>query len=92
MTPLAGALQQAGPAPRSLYLHGAVGRGKSWLLDGFFQALPLAEKRRVHFHDFFARLHQGMFRHRQQPDALAVTLDESAGRLSRAVFRRIPRP
>lgn len=76
MTLLAGALQQAGPAPRSLYLHGAVGRGKSWLLDGFFQALPLAEKRRVHFHDFFARLHQGMFRHRQQPDALAVTLDE----------------
>lgn len=66
----------AGRATRSLYLHGAVGRGKSWLLDGFFQALPLAEKQRVHFHDFFARLHQGMFRHRQQRDALAVTLDE----------------
>lgn len=61
---------------RSLYLHGAVGRGKSWLLDGFFKALPLAEKQRVHFHDFFARLHQGMFTHRQQRDALAVTLDE----------------
>ena len=66
----------AGQPARSLYLHGPVGRGKSWLLDGFFQALPMAEKQRVHFHDFFARLHQGMFRHRQQPDALAVTLDE----------------
>jgi len=65
----------AGRATRSLYLHGAVGRGKSWLLDGFFQALPLAEKQRVHFHDFFARLHQGMFAHRHQRDALAVTLD-----------------
>jgi cell division protein ZapE len=63
-------------APRSLYLHGAVGRGKSWLLDGFFQALPVAEKQRVHFHDFFAQLHQGMFRHRAQSDALASTLEE----------------
>ena len=61
---------------RSLYLHGPVGRGKSWLLDGFFQALPIAEKQRVHFHAFFARLHRGMFKHREQDDALAVTLDE----------------
>jgi cell division protein ZapE len=59
-----------------LYLHGAVGRGKSWLLDGFFQAVPLAQKQRLHFHEFFARLHQGMFDHREQPDALASTLDE----------------
>lgn len=62
--------------PASLYLHGAVGRGKSWLLDGFFQALPTAQKQRVHFHEFFARLHQGMFNHREHDDALAVTLDE----------------
>ena len=61
---------------RSLYLYGAVGRGKSWLLDGFFQALPQAHKRRLHFHDFFARLHQGMFAHRHQDDALACTLDQ----------------
>ena len=59
-----------------LYLHGAVGRGKSWLLDGFFRAIPLAEKQRLHFHQFFAQLHQGMFSHRDQPDALATTLDE----------------
>ncbi|KAB0496441.1 cell division protein ZapE [Pseudomonas vancouverensis] len=59
-----------------LYLHGAVGRGKSWLLDGFFQAIPFAEKQRLHFHEFFTRLHHGMFTHRQQPDALKTTLDE----------------
>ena len=62
--------------PPSLYLYGAVGRGKSWLLDGFFQALPIQQKQRLHFHEFFARLHQGMFRHRERDDALAVTLDE----------------
>ncbi|WP_431312002.1 cell division protein ZapE [Pseudomonas alkylphenolica] len=61
---------------RSLYLYGAVGRGKSWLLDGFFQCLPSAHKRRLHFHDFFARLHEGMFEHRAEEDALACTLDE----------------
>ena len=62
-----------------LYLHGAVGRGKSWLLDGFFQAIPIAQKQRLHFHDFFARLHAGMFTHRAQPDALATTLDAMLG-------------
>ncbi|KTC11030.1 ATPase [Pseudomonas marginalis ICMP 9505] len=66
----------AGQPTRSLYLHGPVGRGKSWLLDGFFQALPIAEKQRVHFHAFFARLHRGMFLHREHDDALAVTLNE----------------
>ncbi len=46
------------------------------MLDGFFQAVPIAEKQRVHFHDFFTHLHQGMFRHREAPDALGQTLDE----------------
>jgi cell division protein ZapE len=63
-------------APRSLYLYGSVGRGKSWLLDGFFQGVPLTHKRRVHFHDFFTRLHRGMFAHRETADALETTLDE----------------
>lgn len=64
---------------RSLYLYGQVGRGKSWLLDGFFNALGDISKRRLHFHDFFARLHQGMFEHRREDDALAVTLDRLLG-------------
>ncbi|MFZ4966156.1 cell division protein ZapE [Pseudomonas gingeri] len=78
MAQQATALLQASPQQRqrSLYLYGAVGRGKSWLLDGFFQAVPIAEKQRLHFHDFFARLHQGMFIHREEPDALGRTLDE----------------
>lgn len=69
-------LQEDVAQPRSLYLYGAVGRGKSWLLDGFYQALPMAYKRRLHFHVFFARLHEGMFRNREQVNALETTLDE----------------
>lgn len=43
---------------RSLYLHGPVGRGKTWLMDSFHGRLD-ARKRRVHFHDFFRSLHGG---------------------------------
>ncbi|MHC8305111.1 cell division protein ZapE [Pseudomonas sp. PB3P13] len=63
------------PLP-GLYLYGDVGRGKSWLLDGFYQALAIPQKQRLHFHQFFAQLHQGMFAHRDHADALSTTLDE----------------
>ncbi len=46
-------------APRSVYLHGPVGRGKSWVMDSFYAQLP-GRKRRVHFHDFFRKLHTGV--------------------------------
>ncbi|OFI39973.1 cell division protein ZapE [Arthrobacter sp. SW1] len=45
--------------PRSVYLHGPVGRGKSWVMDSFYRQIP-GRKRRVHFHDFFRGLHSGV--------------------------------
>lgn len=47
---------------RGMYIHGGVGRGKSMLMDLFFQSVNLKRKRRAHFHDFMAdaqeRIHQ----------------------------------
>jgi cell division protein ZapE len=42
------------PPPRGLYVHGEVGRGKTMLMDLFFQHSPVQHKRRAHFHEFMA--------------------------------------
>lgn len=49
--------------PSGVYLWGPVGRGKTWLLDTFYDAAPTKAKRRVHFHDFFRDLHAAVGAH-----------------------------
>jgi cell division protein ZapE len=53
------------PPPRGLYVHGDVGRGKTMLMDLFFQTCPVAHKRRAHFHEFMAEVHERIYAYRQ---------------------------
>jgi len=46
------------PIPRGVYMYGGVGRGKSFLMDCFFQAVPIERKTRLHFHEFMREVHR----------------------------------
>jgi cell division protein ZapE len=54
-----------GPPPRGLYVHGEVGRGKTMMMDLFFQHSPVLHKRRAHFHEFMAEVHERIYGFRQ---------------------------
>ncbi|WP_176073762.1 cell division protein ZapE [Brucella intermedia] len=62
---LFGKRKEATSVIKGLYVHGEVGRGKTMLMDMFFSLLPVERKRRAHFNDFMADVHERIYAHRQ---------------------------
>lgn len=73
---------------RGAYLVGAVGRGKTMLMDLFFAAAPVAEKRRVHFHEFMDEMHQAIAEFRKISKGIAEGADPVAA-VAKAVIRDV---
>ena len=65
--------------PRGVYMYGGVGRGKSFLMDCFFGAVPLKRKVRLHFHEFMREVHREL----QELKGRTNPLDELGKRIAR---------
>jgi cell division protein ZapE len=65
--------------PKGVWLWGGVGRGKSFLMDCFFQAVPVVRKTRIHFHEFM----RGVHRELEDLRGTADPLEEVAKRVAR---------
>lgn len=74
------------PSAAGVYLHGGVGRGKSFLMDGFYLQLPLQKKLRAHFHQFMRRLHGDMKAAEGEKDPLDFVARGLARRFSLICF------
>ncbi|WP_434358349.1 cell division protein ZapE [Parasalinivibrio latis] len=63
---------------KGLYLWGGVGRGKTYLMDTFFECLPFERKTRMHFHRFMHRVHHELGTLEKEPDPLKTVADRFA--------------
>ncbi len=63
---------------KGLYLWGSVGIGKTFIMDCFYQSLPFAQKKRLHFHEFMKSMHFALLRHQGEADPLKRIAKELA--------------
>ncbi len=76
-------LSRSGRPPvgvRGLYLHGSVGRGKTFVMDLFFDGLAIERKQRLHFHRFMGRVHAELAELKDMTDPLALVAEHFAER------------
>lgn len=72
--------------PKGVYMHGGVGRGKSFLMDCFFNAVPLIRKTRLHFHEFMREVHRELAELKGTQDPLDVLAERISKRFKLICF------
>src|SRR5574343_366518 len=72
------------PLPKGVYMYGGVGRGKSFIMDCFFNAVPLQRKTRLHFHELMREVHRQLHELKGVQDPLEV-LAKRMSRKSRLI-------
>jgi cell division protein ZapE len=72
--------------PRGIYVHGEVGRGKTMLMDLFFQHCPVTLKRRAHFHEFMAEVHERIYGFRKSIARGQLADGDVIGLTAQAIF------
>ncbi len=68
--------------PKGVYFWGGVGRGKSFLMDCFYDSVPYRRKKRIHFHAFMQQIHRDLEQFKGEPDPM-LKLAEQIGRETR---------
>jgi cell division protein ZapE len=81
--------QQAGLPLKGLYVYGEVGRGKTMLMDLFFESSAVRRKRRVHFHEFMADVHERVHAYRQEIKNGTLPEQDSIQRAAAAIAEEI---
>ena len=79
------------PIPRGVYMYGGVGRGKSFLMDCFFNAVPLTRKTRLHFHEFMREVHRELQDLQGHGQPARRTRRAHRAALPADLLRRVPR-
>ena len=64
-------LKRSQQAPKGIYIWGSVGRGKTYLVDTFYNCLPFNDKIRLHYHRFMKRIHDELKRFKGEKDPLS---------------------
>ena len=72
--------------PRGVYLYGGVGRGKSFLMDCFFESVPLNRKTRLHFHEFMREVHRELRELQGNADPLDILGEQMSKRFKLICF------
>ena len=63
-------------APKGVYMWGGVGRGKTWLMDQFYDSVPFRRKTRMHFHHFMQYVHRELNKLSGQRNPLDLVADQ----------------